>query len=147
MRTAEGISLLVFWVHRMASPPCLHSHTLAQIYRGVPSSETLGKSVFKRKKVKIQSTRFNLSHLVSENVKSAWVLHSVLGFVLGGKMPFSWCKLLQHLMKLHLPWCRNKLMTKLLKLMKYQKNSRTLFAFLKDQLWFLVHDGFYWAYL
>lgn len=115
------------------------------IYTGVSSSDTLGMSVFKRKKVKVQSTRFNLSHLVSENMESAEVSHSVLGSVLGGKMSFSWCKLLQHLMKLHLPGCRNKLMTKLLKLMKYQKNF--IFAFLKDQVCFLLHDGFYWAYV
>lgn len=60
-------------------------------------------------------------------MKSAGVLHSVLGSILGGKMPFSLRKLLQHLMKLHSPGRRNKLMTKLLKLTRYQKHSRTFF--------------------
>lgn len=107
----------------------------------MPSSETLGVSVFRRKKVKVQSTRFNLSHLVSENMKSAGVLHSVLGSVLGGKVPFSWCELLQHLMKLPLPGCRNKLMTKLLKLIKYQKNSRAFFLLssrIKSGFWCMM---------
>lgn len=56
-------------------------------------------------------------------------------------MPFSKQKLLQHLMKLHLPGFRNKLMTKLLKLMKYQKHSRTLFLLLsriKSVFWCLM---------
>lgn len=91
--------------------------------------------------MKVQSTRFNLSHLVSENMKSAGVLHSVLGSVLGGKMPFSWCELLQHLMKLPLPGGRNKLMTKLLKLIKYQKNSRAFFLLssrIKSGFWCMM---------
>lgn len=74
-------------------------------------------------------------------MKSAGVLHSVLGSVLGGKMPFSWCELLQHLMKLPLPGGRNKLMTKLLKLIKYQKNSRAFFLLssrIKSGFWCMM---------
>lgn len=42
-------------------------------------------------------------------------------------------------MKLHLPGCRNKLMTKLLKLMRYEKHSRSFFL-----LSTRISSGFWW---